>query len=162
MSCKDHFLPAESPMRALLVASLFVGAGPADDLWDAAKRGDVDTVKALLAKGAEVNAKTEYGATALHFAADKGHLEVVRVLLKNKADVNAKDTFYSAKPLDWAIMRSRVDVARELVEAGADGADAALRNAASGGNLKLMQALLGTGKIKQDTLDTTLSVTPAS
>jgi outer membrane protein assembly factor BamB len=149
-------------MRALLVASLFVGAGPADDLWDAAKRGDVDTVKALLAKGAEVNAKTEYGATALHFAADKGHLEVVRVLLKNKADVNAKDTFYSAKPLDWAIMRSRVDVARELVEAGADGADAALRNAASGGNLKLMQALLGTGKIKQDTLDTTLSVTPAS
>ena len=68
-----------------------------EDLLAAAKKGDAKTVKALLDKGANVNAKNEYGATALSYAADKGHLPVVKILVQHKADVNSQDTFYKAR-----------------------------------------------------------------
>src|SRR5215813_9891511 len=97
-------------MRSALVIALLCAFPLGDDLWETAKKGDAAAVEALLAKGADVNAKTEYGATALHFAADKGHVEVVKVLLKHKADINAKDTFYNARPLVWAVMRDRAEV----------------------------------------------------
>jgi len=54
-----------------------------DELWAAARKGDAPTVKALLAKGAEVNAKLLYGTTALSYAADRSHLEVVEVLVEH-------------------------------------------------------------------------------
>src|SRR6266851_7571982 len=65
-----------------------------DPFFAAARKGDARTVRAMLAQGVDVNAKTEYGATALSFAADKGHLDVVKVLLRYNADPNIKDTFY--------------------------------------------------------------------
>jgi outer membrane protein assembly factor BamB len=146
-------------MHYLLFASLCFTFTPPEDLWEAAKKGDVAAVKALLAKGVDVNAKTDYGATALHFAADKGHVEVVKVLLQHKADVNAKDTFYSARPLAWAFMRNHAEVVKVLIEAGSEDADVSLRAAASSGNLKLVQAILDTGKIKQAALDSALTAT---
>jgi outer membrane protein assembly factor BamB len=146
------------PLFALLLLTCFLP----DDLWEAAKKGDVDAVKALLDKGVDVNAKTDYGATALHFAADKGHVEIVKVLLKHKADVNAKDTFYNARPLAWAVMRSHVEVIKVLIEGGSEGVAEVFRFAAMSGNLKLVQAILDTGKIKQETLDEAVAVTPAS
>ena len=51
-----------------------------EELWAAARAGDPARVTAALDKGADVNAKTRYGATALTFAADKGHIEVVKLL----------------------------------------------------------------------------------
>ena len=58
-------------MRYLVLVSLLCGFGAPDELWEAAKKGDVEAVKAQLAKGADVNARTQYGATALHFAAER-------------------------------------------------------------------------------------------
>ena len=49
-------------------------------------------VHALLAKGADVNAKSSGGATALMLASQDGHLEVVNALLAKGAEVNAKST----------------------------------------------------------------------
>jgi ankyrin repeat protein len=46
----------------------------------AAFSGNPDTVHALLAAGADVNAKDRDGWTALMFAAVKGHTDIVRVL----------------------------------------------------------------------------------
>ena len=139
-------------------------AGPsgdrADELIAAAKKGDADMVEALLAKGANVNAKNEYGATALTFAADKGHLAVIKVLLQNKADVNIRDTFYKATPLDWAFMRKHVDVIKVLVEAGASGAEAGLRSAAAAGQRDVVQAILDTNKLKEADLTKALAATP--
>jgi outer membrane protein assembly factor BamB len=125
-------------------------------------RTDADQVKALLAKGIDVNAKTDYGATALHFAASKGHLEIVKILLEHKAEVNAKDTFYSALPLDWAQMGSHAEVAKALVEAGSSGVGTALRAACVDGNVKFAQAILDTGKVKQEALDSALSAVASS
>ena len=60
------------------------------DLLTAARQGDTNQVKALLDKGADVNAKDKYGDTALMGAAEAGNTDVVRVLLDKGADVNAK------------------------------------------------------------------------
>jgi ankyrin repeat protein len=54
-----------------------------NDLIDAADRGDLPRVRALLAGGAKVNARMTGGGgfTALYVAAAWGHLEVARALL---------------------------------------------------------------------------------
>jgi outer membrane protein assembly factor BamB len=132
-------------LAATLVAALPVGlrAGDkADELFAAARKGDAKAVADLIDQGVDVNAKTPYGATALHVAADKGHLEVVKVLLKHKADPNAADTFYKATPLIWANMRDRADVIGELLAAGAKGGEGLLRPAAAGGKVELVKVIL--------------------
>lgn len=49
-------------------------------IW-AADRGHAELCKALLKRGADVNAQDDDGQTALHYAAMCGHIEIVRVLL---------------------------------------------------------------------------------
>jgi uncharacterized protein len=71
-------------------------AGPTQDLLKAALDGDAAAVKALLAKGADVNAQGSEGAehndglTALMVASQQGRPDVVQALLAKGADVNAK------------------------------------------------------------------------
>lgn len=133
-------------------------AGINDDLWVAARKGDTTAVKELLAKGADVNAKFRYGATALSYASDRGHLEVVKVLVEHGADVNVRDTFYGASPLSWAASKGHIEVVRFLLEKGADaGKEAALRMAASGGHTDIVQAVLKKGGVSPDVLTAALA-----
>src|SRR5262249_38056743 len=74
----------------------------------------------------------------------------------------AKDTFYNARPLSWAFSRDHVEVVKLLVEAGSEGVEPTFRAAAVGGNVKVVQAILATGKVKQETLDATLAAVPAA
>ena len=64
-------------------------AGPAEDLFNAASGGDAAAVQALLAKGADVNAKDNNGGTALDAATAGGHPEV-RALLQAVLDKAAE------------------------------------------------------------------------
>lgn len=57
-------------------------------LMTAAERGQLHRVRALLAAGAEVDARTSVSITALALAAGAGHLEVVKVLLRAGANPN--------------------------------------------------------------------------
>jgi hypothetical protein len=89
------------------------------DLIDAAHAGDVGQVKALLAAGADANARNADGGTALMAAAGKGHLEVVQALLAARADANAKaDKGYTA--LTFAASSGHLKVVQALLAAGAD------------------------------------------
>ena len=72
-----------------LSVSLTSYASIDNDLIKASYHGDVLTVKALLNKGADVNAMGN-GVTALFFASQNGHIDVVKVLLENGANVNAR------------------------------------------------------------------------
>ena len=96
------------------------GADGGAQLRDAASKGDLAQVRALLDAGTDANAASEYGATALTFACDKGHVEVVRLLLARGADPKAKDTFYGSSPADWAGSKGHGEILKLLAEAGAD------------------------------------------
>jgi len=126
-------------------------------LWEATRKGEVETIKTLLANGAEINAKTRYGATALFFAADRGNTEVIKVLLEHGAEINAKDTFYGATPLSWAAYNIRVDAVKLLLAKGAEGADDVLMIGVSEKNIDLVKAALENAKLKPETLSSALA-----
>ena len=58
-----------------------------EQLRQAANQGDLSAVDEALAQGADVDARGEYGDTALNLAAEAGHLDVVERLLEAGADL---------------------------------------------------------------------------
>ena len=73
-------------------------------LHTAARMNDSNSVRWLIANGADVNAKNRNDWTPLHHAARQNAPETAALLLKNGADVNAKDNDGDT-PLDWAIFK---------------------------------------------------------
>ncbi|MGH8067083.1 MAG: ankyrin repeat domain-containing protein [Candidatus Entotheonellia bacterium] len=68
----------------LLLSMSFVLPAFGDDtaLIQASGNGNLEEVRALLAKGADVNARNKWGDTALKWASAKGNLGIVRLLKK--------------------------------------------------------------------------------
>lgn len=144
-------------MRVVVAVCIFAflafsaAAGDKEEaFWEAARVGDLETIKRLHSEGLDVNVATEYGATALAYASDKGHIEIVRYLLDNGADVNAEDTFYQFNPLGWALFNERTEIVTLLLEKGAEGADQVLTTGVRNNNKGLVEAALKTGQINSD------------
>jgi ankyrin repeat protein len=79
----------------------------------------LDIVQALLAKGADINAKEKKGGTtALMVASLEGHLDIVQALLAKGADVNAKASD-GTTALDAAAQGGHADIRAVLVQAHA-------------------------------------------
>ncbi|HSQ29779.1 MAG TPA: ankyrin repeat domain-containing protein [Gemmatimonadaceae bacterium] len=118
---------------------------------DAAQRGDLATVKKLIAQGAGVNAPQGDGMTALHWAADRGDSALAAVLLRAKANVRATTRIGSYTPLHIAARTGNPAVVRALLAAGSDvkatttSGATALHFAAAAGNPDVVAALLGKG-----------------
>jgi len=128
-----------------------------EELWSAARNGDAPAVKALLAKGAEVNAKFRYNASALSYAADRGHLEVVKILVEHGAEVNVKDTFYNSPPLTWAAYNGHTEVVKYLLEKGAEGKESALMSGVQSSDVEMVKAVLSVGGLSAETLSSALA-----
>jgi hypothetical protein len=137
-------------LGTLLIPLIVRAADLNEDLIEAARKSDLEKVKALLGKGADVNAKTRYGATALSFACDRGNLEVVKVLIEHGADVNVKDTFYQATPLVWAISRNHAEIVTLLLDKGAKDQETALMMAADDGSADLVKVLASRAGLKSE------------
>lgn len=87
----------------------------------AAKAGDLDRVRSLLAAGMDFNAANPCGETPLTLAAAEGHLSVVQCLLAAGADVHAKnDSGNSALHLGAVSRQFRKELVEVLLAAGAD------------------------------------------
>jgi uncharacterized protein len=107
-------------------------------MW-AAEEGHVEVVNALLAAGANPNAKAHVsplttrknadhatgGFTALMFAVRNGHENVVRALVKGDADLKATNGD-GVTATSIAIENDRFDLARTLLDLGADPNDGSL------------------------------------
>jgi len=74
----------------------------------------------LLDAGADANAATTEGETALMTVARTGNVEAAKVLLAHGADVNSKEQWRRQTPLMWAVAESHAEMARELIAHGAD------------------------------------------
>ncbi|XP_046983193.1 ankyrin repeat and SOCS box protein 2-like [Schistocerca americana] len=88
-------------------------------LIQAANRGAVEELRALLAAGADVGVQDAAGATALHCAAMGGHVEAVRFLVENGAPVDARCGIQNT-PLHTAASFGLTAVVRVLAAFSAD------------------------------------------
>ena len=142
-------------MIILIACSGLIVAGqdPQADaaLRKAAQDGDMQAVKDLLARGADVNAKDETGKTALLWVAPaRDNPEMVKVLIAKGADVNAKDK-EGETALMIAASQSNPGILTELLAAGAEinaqnnAGGTALMAAASRANVEEIRILLAKG-----------------
>lgn len=88
--------------------------------------GNLQSVKALIALGANVNKKDSQGWSALHHAASEGYIDIVEYLLRSHADVQALNreqhtpmdvadgedirkllsrTTFNSRPVSWSLAR---------------------------------------------------------
>lgn len=95
---------------------------PFGTIQQAASRGRIETIKALLEGGADPDEVDQCGWGPLHFAADKGHWNIARLLLEKGATpglVNGS----CMTPLDYAVAGGYLEVVRLLLECDALLAD---------------------------------------
>jgi outer membrane protein assembly factor BamB len=118
-----------------------------DELFAAARAGDPARVKAALDKGADVNARTRYGATALTYAADRGALDVVKLLVERGADINAVDAFYGFRAIDLALGNNHMPVVMYLLERGSKGAGGVLAQGVQRDDAALVTAALASKEL---------------
>jgi ankyrin repeat protein len=134
---------------ALAVASL--SAAPVkSEIADAAQRGDVAGVRALIAKKVNVSAPQNDGSTALHWAVQRGNVELINLLVRAGANVKAA-TREGVTPLWLASVNGDATALGALLEAGADPNEklplgrTPLMIASRTGNVAAMAALLDKG-----------------
>jgi ankyrin repeat protein/beta-lactamase regulating signal transducer with metallopeptidase domain len=94
-------------------------------LHQAAADGDIEQVKLLISKGANVNERDSWGKTPLHYACEKGYTEVVELLISRGAAVNTVSSERRMspdwrKPLDYAAMGGHKQTVELLISKGAD------------------------------------------
>ncbi len=106
--------------EATTVTGVVSAATTDDELIEAARDGDVQAVRALLARGVDPNAATGDGMTALHWAAERNQPRVARVLLEAGATVDSGTRIGAYTPLHLASRRGNSEMVRALLDAGAD------------------------------------------
>mmetsp|Transcript_72081 Transcript_72081/g.172029 ORF Transcript_72081/g.172029 Transcript_72081/m.172029 type:complete len:210 (-) Transcript_72081:107-736(-) len=104
-------------------------------LLTAARNGDVETIKALVQNGANLETRRPFcispqapvdgrqgreslGMTPLMLSAQGGYLEATRILINAKADVNAEEED-GLRPLHFAAKAANYEVCKALLEADA-------------------------------------------
>jgi ankyrin repeat protein len=85
----------------------------------AIQTNNIDAVKALLEKGADVNEPAYTTKTPLHYASHSRNKDILKLMLIEGAELEAK-TEQGFTPLSYAIGLNHPDNCRILLEAGAD------------------------------------------
>lgn len=96
----------------------FIREAATQDLWRVAETDDVEELKRVMTRVADVNVRNKHGMTALMRAAYHGHEQIVRVLLEQGADPNVmrNDRFTA---LALAAFFGHTETVRILIEHGA-------------------------------------------
>jgi ankyrin repeat protein len=136
-------------LTLLLVGARAYGAGT--EVADAAMRGDLEAVRAALARKADVNAAQIDGSTALHWAVERDDVALADVLIRAGARARAA-TREGVTPLQLAAINGSGSMIDRLLKAGADpnvrltpAGDTALMMAARTGKVEALRVLVEAG-----------------
>lgn len=137
-----------SHILGLTLLPLFLFAGP---LHDAAEKGDLNAVKAMLSKGENIDEKNkQYAQTALQVAIHNEHPEIAKFLIESGANVNSRmnngqtglhtAAFFGDVKSVSSLLRAKADV-----NAKGDNGVTPLHRAAEGGDIETIKMLLASG-----------------
>lgn len=121
-----------------------------DRLLTATTQGDIDQIKDLLERGANIDANDE-GRTACFYAVREGHTSCLEYLIEHGARVDDCDEYFGCTPLILAAERGREECLALLIKHGGDilhvdGAGmTALHRAAEGGHIDCVKMLIKAG-----------------
>lgn len=118
MKCLAKYLVLIICILVIFRGSIVFSADISQQVRDVERKINEHIERALLAKGADVNAKNKNDGTALMAAAKNGHNEVVQVLLSKGADVNAENK-YGRTALMYATDWGHKEIVELLKKAGA-------------------------------------------
>lgn len=88
-------------------------------LYDAIRKGNIETAKNIVENGFDINGKNEVGGTPIIWASEANQIEFVEYLISKGADVNAKNNIHYT-PLHWASIYNLEKIIELLVKNGAD------------------------------------------
>ena len=111
------------PLVSHLALAVFVTAGMAGPIHDAARKGDIAAVERFLDQGAQIDEGDGEGKTALYLAVQFNFAAIVRLLLDRGADPNKLAVGPSGPttgPIHAAVNRGNLEIVRALAQAGAD------------------------------------------
>jgi ankyrin repeat protein len=146
-------LSAAIRVGAVALFATMLGSGVVwaeDSLVDVVQAKNHDGAVAMIAKGADVHARSADGTTALHWAIYNDDADLVARLIKAGADVSVTND-YGANPLRQAAVVADPAVIKALIKAGADvnapnaEGETPLMIVARTGNLESAKLLLGHG-----------------
>jgi 26S proteasome non-ATPase regulatory subunit 10 len=110
--------------RAVLLAIVLILhttlTASAEQIVDAAKDGDLPTIRNVLAEDpSKLNATDEDSYTALHWACMRARWDVARYLIEQGADLNAVGGD-GGTPINWCVHHDNVEIVKLMVEKGAE------------------------------------------
>ncbi|HOW86702.1 MAG TPA: ankyrin repeat domain-containing protein [Candidatus Aminicenantes bacterium] len=153
-------IAASIPLLLLAAWSISPGQSPGQGtgtIFDAVKKGDIDSVRAFLDSGVDVNIRGEFNYTPLIAAARYDRVEIAQALIDKKAEINVLADYDEISgesgfsPLLWAASNCSLDMARLLVDRGAEvekpgpQGDIPLMVAAKHGCLPVIEVLVKKG-----------------
>ncbi|XP_013406383.1 ankyrin repeat and EF-hand domain-containing protein 1 isoform X2 [Lingula anatina] len=115
----DRDKPPEHPLQDDSAWYLHLPDKTYVNVNEAAKYGDLDTLRNAFSKGSPVDTRDKYFKTPLMTACSHGNMEVAIFLLDQGADINARDNF-KWTPLHHACHAGQLDLVEYLLSRGAE------------------------------------------
>lgn len=127
-------------------------------LMEALENGNINLIKFIIEKGADVNLCDETGNNPLMHAINKRNLQIVNLLIENGAAVNYNDCG-GCTPLMTAVKQQNFSIVKNLVERGADvnksdfSGQKALDFALKNNDFRTIELLLNYGALIETSID---------